>query len=75
VGTRVGRYAWEAVYSVDSARSKPSSAVPNDDCEAASTEGTNGSLKASRKMNRSFELLYNFPFLSGPTCKRIDIMC
>jgi hypothetical protein len=36
--------------------------VPSDDWEAASTAETNGSLKASRKTNRSFELLYNFPF-------------
>jgi hypothetical protein len=71
VGTRVGRCAWEAVYSVDSPSSKPSSAVstlrsltlvPSDDWEAASTAGTNGSLKASKKMNMSFELLCNFPF-------------
>jgi hypothetical protein len=36
--------------------------VPSDDWEAASTAGTNGSLKASKKMNMSFELLCNFPF-------------
>jgi hypothetical protein len=40
--------------------------VPDDDWEAASTAATNGSLKASRKMNMSFELLCNFPLLSGP---------
>jgi hypothetical protein len=44
--------------------------VPDDDWDAASTVVTNGSLKASRKMNKSFELLCNFPFLSGPICKR-----
>ena len=37
--------------------------VPDDDWEAASAAMTNESLKASRKMNRSFELLCNFPFL------------
>ena len=71
VGTRVGRCVWEAVYSADSPRSKPSSAastlwrlalVPDDDWEAASAAVTNGSLKASRKMNRSFGLLCNFLF-------------
>jgi hypothetical protein len=83
VGTRVGRCAWEAVYSADSPSSKPSFAastswsltlVPNDDWEAASTAETNGSLKASRKTNRSFELLYNFPFLSDPICKQSGVM-
>jgi hypothetical protein len=37
--------------------------VPGDDWEAALTAATNGSLKASRKMNRSFELLCIFPLL------------
>jgi hypothetical protein len=83
VGTRVGRCAWEAVHSADSPSSKPSSAastlwsltlVPSDDWEAASTVGTNGSLKASRKMNRSFELLCNFPFISDPVCKQTGVM-
>jgi hypothetical protein len=37
--------------------------VPCDDWEAASVPVTNGSPKASRKMNKSFELLCNFPFL------------
>jgi hypothetical protein len=69
--TRVGRCTWEATYSADSPSSKPSSAastlwsltlVPDDDWEAASTAATNESLKASRKMNRSFELLFNFLF-------------
>jgi hypothetical protein len=64
--------AWEAVYSADSPRSKPSSVastlwrwalVSSDDWEADSAAVTNGSLKASRKMNRSFILLCNFPFL------------
>jgi hypothetical protein len=45
--------------------------VPDDDWEAASTAATNELLKSSRKMNMSFELLCNFPFLSGPVCKRI----
>ena len=81
VGTGVGRCAWEAVYSADSPRSKPSSAastlwrlalVPDDDWEAASAAVTNGSLKASRKMNRSFELLCNF-FL-GPVRERTGVM-
>jgi hypothetical protein len=72
VGTGVGRCTWEATYSVDSLNNKPTSAastlcslalVPGDDWEAASTATTNGPLKASRKMNRSFELHCNFPFL------------
>jgi len=83
VGTRVGRCVWEAVYSADSPRSKPSSAastlwslalVSDDDWEAASAAVTNGSLKASRKMNRSFGLLCNFPFLWGPVCERAGVM-
>jgi hypothetical protein len=82
VGTRVGRCAWEAVYSA-SPSSKPSSAastlwsltlVPSDDWEAASTAGTNGSLKASKKMNRSFKLLCNFSFLSDPVYKQTGVM-
>jgi hypothetical protein len=61
VGTGVSRCAWEAAYSADLPSSKPSSAastlwslalVPDDDWEAASTAATNGSLKASRKMNK-----------------------
>jgi hypothetical protein len=69
VGTGVGRCAREAVYSADSPRSKPSSAaftlwrlalVSSDDWEADSAAVTNGSLKASRRMNRSFILLCNF---------------
>ena len=83
VGTRVGRCVWEALCSADSPRSKPSSAastlwslalVSDDDWEAASAAVTNGSLKASRKMNRSFGLLYNFPFLWGPVCERVGVM-
>ena len=83
VGTGVGRCAWEAVYSANSPRSKPSSVaytlwrlalVPDDDWEAASAAVTNGSLKASRKMNRSFELLCNFSFLGGPVCERAGVI-
>jgi hypothetical protein len=48
--------------------------VPSDDWEATSTAETNGSLNASRKTNRSFELLYNFPFLSDPVCKQTGVM-
>jgi hypothetical protein len=78
VGTRVGRCAWEAVYSADSARSKPSFAastlwrsalMPGDDWEAASAAAMNGSLKTSREMNRSFRLLCNL-FLWDPICKK-----
>ena len=70
-------------YSANSTRSKPSSAaytlwrlalVPDDDWEAASAAVTNGSLKASRKMNMSFELLCNFLFLWGPICERIGVI-
>jgi hypothetical protein len=83
VGTGVSRCTWEAVYSAGSSSSKPSSAastlwsltlVLGDDWEAASIAAMNGSLKASRKINRSFEILCNFPFLSGPVCKRNDVM-
>jgi hypothetical protein len=48
--------------------------VPDDDWEAASMAAANGSLKASRKTNRSFELLCNFPLLSGPVCKQTGVM-
>ena len=81
VGTGVGRCAWEAVLA-DSPRSKSSSAastlwslalVPDDDWDAASMAVTDGSLKASRKMNRSSELLCNFSFLCGPVCKRAGV--
>ncbi|KAG2591247.1 hypothetical protein PVAP13_5NG441820 [Panicum virgatum] len=83
VGTGVCRCAWEAVYSADSPRSKPSFAastlwrlalVPDDDWEAVSAAVSNGSLKASRKMNRSFGLLCNFPFLWGSVCERASVM-
>jgi hypothetical protein len=83
VCTGVGQCAWEAAYSADSPSSKPSSAaftlwslalVLGDDWEAVSTTAKNGSLKALRKMNRSFELLCNFPFLSGPVCKQTGVI-
>jgi hypothetical protein len=48
--------------------------VPGDDWKAGSTAVTNGSLKASRKMNKSFELLCNFSFLRSPVCKRSGVM-
>jgi hypothetical protein len=48
--------------------------VPGDDWEAASTAATNESLKTSRKMNESFELLCNFLFLSGSVCKQTSVM-
>jgi hypothetical protein len=47
--------------------------VPGGDWEAVSTAAANGSLKASRKMNMSFELLCNYLFL-GPVCKRTGVM-
>ncbi|KAG2574240.1 hypothetical protein PVAP13_7KG314600 [Panicum virgatum] len=83
VDTRVGRCVWEAVYSADSPKSKPSSAastlwslalVSDDDWKAASAAVTNGSLKSSRRMNRSFGLLCNFSFLLGPICERTGII-
>jgi hypothetical protein len=49
--------------------------VPGDDWEAASTAATNGSLKASRKMHRSFELHCNFSFLSGRVCRQTGVIC
>jgi peroxiredoxin len=48
--------------------------VLGDDWEAVSTTAKNGSLKTLRKMNRSFELLCNFPFLSGPVCKQTGVI-
>jgi hypothetical protein len=48
--------------------------VPSDDWEAVSTAATNISLKASRKMNRSFELLCDFSFLLDLICKRTGVM-
>jgi hypothetical protein len=83
VSTGVGRCAWEAAHSSISPSSKPFSAastlcslglVPSDDWEAVSMTMTNGSLKASMKMNRSFELLCNFSFLSDPVCERTGVM-
>jgi hypothetical protein len=83
MGARVGRCAWEAVYSVDSPSSKPSFAaftlwslalVPGNDWKAASVAVTNGSLRASRKMIRSFKIHCNFPFLEDPICKRAGVM-
>jgi hypothetical protein len=65
-GCGVGRCAWEAVYSTDLPRSKLSSAASilwclilasGDDSEAVSVAVTNGTLHASRKMNRCFKLL------------------
>jgi hypothetical protein len=70
-----GRCVGEAVYSADSPRSKPSSAASTlwrlalgDDREAGSAAVTKRSLKASRKVNTSFELLCNFPFTWSPVC-------
>jgi hypothetical protein len=48
--------------------------VPVDDREAGSAAVTNGSLKALRKMIKSFELLCNFPFLWSSVCKRTGVM-
>jgi hypothetical protein len=49
--------------------------VPSDDWEVVSMVAMNGSLmKASRKMNKSFELLCNFSFLSDPVCEQTGIM-
>jgi hypothetical protein len=72
------------VYSADSPRSKPSSAastlwrltlVPSDDWEAASAAMTNGSLKASRKMNKSFLNFFVIFFFSlGSVCKSVGVM-
>jgi hypothetical protein len=83
MGTGVVRCAWEAAYFADLPSSKPSFAastlwslalVPGDDWEAVLMATTNGSLKALREMNRSFELLCNFPFLMNPICKRTGVM-
>jgi hypothetical protein len=72
VGIGVGRCAWETAYSANSPSFKPSSAastlwrltlVPGDNWEVDSATVTNGSQKASRKMNRSFRLFCNFTFL------------
>jgi hypothetical protein len=48
--------------------------VPDDDFKAASAAVTNGSLKASRKMNKSFELPCNLTFLWSPNCKRAGVV-
>jgi hypothetical protein len=59
VGTEVGRCSWEAVYTSDSYRSKPSSVastlwrltlVSSDDWEADSAAVMNGSLEAVANM-------------------------
>jgi hypothetical protein len=74
---------WEIVYSAYSPCSKPSPAastswklalVPSDDWGAASAAVTNGSLKVSRKMNRSFGLLCNFHFILGYVYKRTGVI-
>jgi hypothetical protein len=44
--------------------------VPDDDWEADSAVVMNGSLKASRKMNKSFSFLRNFRILWYHTCTR-----
>jgi hypothetical protein len=49
--------------------------VSSDDWEADSATVTNECLKASRRMNKSFILLYNFPFCWSPICKRTGVMC
>jgi hypothetical protein len=76
----VGRCAWEAVYLANSLRNKSSSApstlwrlalVPDDDWEAALAAVT----KASRKMNKSFEVFCNCLFLWSLVCKRTGVMC
>ncbi|KAF8714182.1 hypothetical protein HU200_028195 [Digitaria exilis] len=73
VGARVGRCAWEVVYSASAPSSKPSSAAStlwrlalasSDNWEAVWMAVTNGSVKSLRKMIRSFKLLCNFPFFS-----------
>jgi hypothetical protein len=48
--------------------------VSGNDWEATLTAAMNRSLKVSRKMNRSFELLCNFLFLSDRVCKRTGVM-
>ena len=85
VGAGVGRCAWEAVYSASAPSSKPSSTastlwslvlVSGDDWEAVWTAVTNGSLKSSRKMIRSFKLLCNFSFSFWVlVCKRAGVLC
>jgi hypothetical protein len=72
------------MYLADSPSSKPSSATSTlwslalasgVDWEVALVAVTNGSLRASRKMIRSFELRCNFPFLLGHIYKQTDVMC
>ncbi|KAF8755799.1 hypothetical protein HU200_011271 [Digitaria exilis] len=69
MGAEVGRCAWEAVYSASAPSSKPSSAAStlwrvaltsSDNWEAVWMAVTNGSVKSSRKIIRSFKLLCNF---------------
>jgi hypothetical protein len=48
--------------------------VPGDDREAVSAAVTNGFLKGSGKINKSFELLCNFPFLWDFVWKRAGVM-
>jgi hypothetical protein len=45
-----------------------------DDREAGSAAVTNRSLKASKKVIKSFELLCNFPFTWSPICKSTGVM-
>ncbi|KAF8697328.1 hypothetical protein HU200_035921 [Digitaria exilis] len=84
VGAGVGRCAWEAVYSASAPSSKPSSAAStlwrsalasSDSWEAVWMAVTNGSVKSSRKMIRSFKLLCNIPFFSVFVCKRVGVIC
>ncbi|KAF8753237.1 hypothetical protein HU200_011688 [Digitaria exilis] len=84
VGAGVGRCAWEAVYLASAPSSKPSSAAStlwrlalasSDHWEAVWMVVTNGSVKSSRKMIRSFKLLCNFPFFLVFVCKRASVMC
>ncbi|KAF8727015.1 hypothetical protein HU200_019510 [Digitaria exilis] len=74
VGGGVGRCAWEAVYAASAPSSKPSSAASTlwrlalaspDNWEAVWMAVTNGSVKSSRKMIRSFKLLCNCSFFLG----------
>ncbi|KAF8694763.1 hypothetical protein HU200_037851 [Digitaria exilis] len=73
VGARVGRCVWEAVYSAYAPSSKPSSAAStlwrlalasSDNWKAVWMVLTNGSVKSSRKMIRSFKLFCNFSFFN-----------
>ncbi|KAF8775516.1 hypothetical protein HU200_004526 [Digitaria exilis] len=69
MGAGVGRCAWEAVYSASALSSKPSSTAStvwrlaltsSDNWEAVWMAVTNGSVKSSRKMIRSFKLQFSF---------------